>query len=73
MKRIDQIVGQLGSAAAELLDFRCQGIPKERIRVPAPDQVSAMFGASDRPAQVLVNLRLAHAHLGFEVPLTQAL
>jgi class I fructose-bisphosphate aldolase len=58
---IDRIVTQLGADARSLLDFRCEGIPKERIRVPAPDQVGAMFGNSDRNAQVLVNLERLHA------------
>ena len=61
MNVIDRIVAGLGPEARGLLDFRCQGIPKERIRVPAADQVSAMFGGSDRNAQVLVNLERIHS------------
>ena len=37
------------------------------------DRSRCSLGAALLFAQVLVNLRLAHAHLGFEVPLTQAL
>src|SRR6185436_10799898 len=35
---------------------------KGRIRVPAPDQVEACFGGSDRSAPVLVNLARIHGH-----------
>jgi fructose-bisphosphate aldolase, class I len=58
---IDRITSQLGDEARSLLEFRCEGVPKERIRVPAPDQVGAMFGASDRNAQVMVNLERLHS------------
>ena len=60
-RTIDRIAELLGADARSLLDFSCQGIPKARIRVPAPDQVSAMFGASDRNPQVLIQLERMHA------------
>jgi class I fructose-bisphosphate aldolase len=57
----DHIVSTLGADAESLLQHVCKGIPKEQIRVPAQDHVSATFGASDRNGQVLGNLERLHA------------
>ncbi len=56
-----KIQSLLGDEAESLLTFTCQGIPKEQIRIPAPDQVDACFGGSDRHPQVLVNLQRIHS------------
>jgi len=61
MRSIDRIRDLLGDQAESLLSHVCRGIPRERIRVPAPDQVDAAFGASDRHPQVLVNLQRLHS------------
>jgi class I fructose-bisphosphate aldolase len=60
-RSLDDIVELLGAEADPLLSHTCRGIPKSRIRVPAPDQVEACFGTSDRHPQVLVNLARIHA------------
>ncbi len=61
MSAIERIQSLLGADAESLLAFTCEGIPKGRIRVPAPDHVSASFGESDRNPQVMVNLERIHA------------
>ncbi len=62
MRTIDQIQSLLGDEAESLLGFTCKGIPRERVRIPASDQVEACFGSSDRHPQVLVNLQRLHGH-----------
>jgi len=61
MSPTDRIHSLLGDEAENLLSHTCSGIPRERIRVPGPDQVEACFGASDRHPQVLVNLERLHS------------
>jgi len=61
MSTFERIQTHLGGEADSLLGHRCVGIPKERIRIPAGDQVSAVFGGSDRHPQVLSNLQRIHA------------
>jgi class I fructose-bisphosphate aldolase len=62
MSSFDRLQSLLGSDAESLLAHVCKGIPKARIRVPAPDQVDACFAGSDRHPQVLVNLQRIHSH-----------
>jgi class I fructose-bisphosphate aldolase len=62
MGTIDRIEALLGKDAGSLLGFVCRGIPKERVRVPAADQVDACFADSDRTPPVLVNLARIHSH-----------
>jgi fructose-bisphosphate aldolase, class I len=47
----------LGKDADSLLNYRCQGIPKESLHLPCPDVVERMFLPSDRNPRVLVNLQ----------------
>ncbi len=61
MRSIDRIRDLLGDEAEPLLSHVCRGIPRERIRVPGPDQVDVAFAASDRHPQVLVNLQRLHS------------
>ncbi|KAB2964898.1 MAG: class I fructose-bisphosphate aldolase [Thermoanaerobaculia bacterium] len=61
MTPFERIQSLLGAEAGSLLSHVCKGIPKERIRVPAPDHVDAAFGASDRSPQVLVQLQRLHS------------
>jgi len=55
----------LGAEARALLEYRCQGIPKETLHLPGPDFVDRVHGTSDRPVSVLRNLQqlLAHGRL----------
>jgi class I fructose-bisphosphate aldolase len=52
---IDEIRTHLGDKAA-LLDYSCQGIPKEMLHLPGPDFIDRVVAASDRPVGVLRNL-----------------
>ena len=60
MGDIARITQLLGAEAESLLSHRCQGVPKETVRIPGPDQVDACFGGSDRNPQVLVSLQRIH-------------
>jgi len=60
MSEFAKIQSLLGADAESLLAHACQGIPKEQIRIPGPDQVDACFAGSDRHPQVLVNLQRIH-------------
>lgn len=61
MNMLAKITELLGAEAESLLSHRCTGVPKESVRVPAPDHVDASFGASDRHPQVMVNLQRIHS------------
>jgi len=61
MTHFARIQSLLGADAGSLLSHVCKGIPKERIRLPAPDHVDAVFGSSDRNPQVLVQLQRLHS------------
>jgi fructose-bisphosphate aldolase, class I len=61
MSTIDRVQSLLGAEADSLLTHRCEGIPRERIRVPAPDHVDKSFAGSDRPPQVMVSLQRLHS------------
>jgi class I fructose-bisphosphate aldolase len=41
---------------ASLLDYRCQGIPKEMLHLPGPDFVDRVTAATDRPVRVLASM-----------------
>jgi class I fructose-bisphosphate aldolase len=62
MDTFERIRTLLGDQAESLLSFTCRGIPKERIHVPAPDHVDAVFAGSDRVPPVLVALERIHGH-----------
>src|SRR5438105_3447726 len=47
----------LGKDAESLLNYRCQGIPKESLHLPGPDVVDRIFQLSDRNPRVLVNFQ----------------
>src|SRR5438876_7612390 len=57
--RIEEI---LGEDAADLLQHRCQTIPKEHIHLPGPDSVERIYAGSDRPARVLTSLQALLGH-----------
>ena len=61
MTTLDRIQSLLGAEAGSLLSHVCTGIPKERVRIPGPDHVDAVFGPSDRNPQVLVQLQRLHS------------
>ena len=55
----------LGADARALLDYRCQGIPRENLLLPGPDFVERVHSTSDRPVSVLRSLQqmLSHGRL----------
>jgi len=61
-KIIDKIRGYLGEQAGHLLDFNTPKIRKESIHVPGPDFVDRVFIDTDRPTNVLRNLKSIYNH-----------
>jgi class I fructose-bisphosphate aldolase len=47
----------LGADARTLLEYRCQGIPRESLHLPGPDFVDRVVAPTDRPVPVLRNLQ----------------
>jgi fructose-bisphosphate aldolase, class I len=54
---IETIRGYLGNDADTLLRYNCTKIPKERLHLPGSDFVDRIFVDTDRPTQVLRNLK----------------
>ena len=52
----------LGDDARDLLDHRCEGIPKSMLHLPGPDFVDRVVAASDRRPGVLRNLQAIFDH-----------
>ena len=52
----------LGSEAAELLGYRCQGIPRDSLHLPGPDFIERVLVHSDRKPGVLRNLGALFNH-----------
>ncbi len=61
-RAIDRIVEHLGDEADGLLNFTCEGIPKDHLHLPGPTHVDDVFGVSDRKSSVLVNLGRIYSH-----------
>ncbi|RLF36610.1 MAG: class I fructose-bisphosphate aldolase [Thermoplasmata archaeon] len=59
---IDVIRGYLGDEADYLLRHRCEKIPRETLHLPGSDFVDRIFVDSDRPTQVLRNLKSIFNH-----------
>ncbi len=59
---LGQIEEILGDEARDLLEHRCQTIPRERLHLPGPDFVDRVWGASDRSPQVLRSLQALFDH-----------
>ena len=52
----------LGPDARDLLEHKCQTIPKEQLHLPGPDFVDRIWAQSDRPTRVLRSLESLFAH-----------
>ncbi|MGI9516401.1 MAG: class I fructose-bisphosphate aldolase, partial [Pirellulaceae bacterium] len=52
-----RIAELLGDEADSLLNYQCQGIPRESLHLPSPDVVNRTYSESDRNPRVLVNLQ----------------
>jgi len=59
---IETIRGILGTEADDLLNHTCQKIKKENLHLPGPDFIHRTFEYSDRPTQVLRNLKTIFNH-----------
>ena len=58
----DRLEEMLGADARNLLDHKCQTVPKEQLHLPGPDFVDRVVKDSDRPVPVLRNLESMFAH-----------
>src|SRR3954463_5819826 len=52
-----KVIELLGKDADSLLNYRCQGVPKETLHLPGPDVVDRIYLPSDRNPRVLGNLQ----------------
>ena len=52
----------LGADARDLLEHKCQTVPKEQLHLPGPDFIDRVVKDSDRPVRVLRNLESMFAH-----------
>lgn len=52
----------LGAEARDLLEHRCETVPKEQLHLPGPDFVDRVWGPSDRSPQVLRSLQALFDH-----------
>jgi fructose-bisphosphate aldolase, class I len=52
----------LGKDASNLLDHKCETVPKSQLHLPGPDFVSRVWKDSDRSVQVLRNLQTFFDH-----------
>ncbi|HLH70212.1 MAG TPA: class I fructose-bisphosphate aldolase [Candidatus Dormibacteraeota bacterium] len=59
LNRIEEI---LGAEATDLLEHRCQTIPKEQLHLPGPDFVDRVWAPSDRNPRVLRSLQALFDH-----------
>lgn len=60
--KIDEIRMLLGEEADYLLNHECHSVPKEMLHLPGPDFIERVWMDSDRPVQVLRNLRAIFNH-----------
>ena len=59
---IEKIRGYLGAESDSLLNYTCQKVPSDWLHLPGPDFVDRVFVDSDRPSQVLRNLKSIFDH-----------
>lgn len=62
MAMIKKIQSLLGPEADELLNHKCQGIPKESLHLPGPDFIDRVLVGSDRSPRVLASLAAFFGH-----------
>jgi fructose-bisphosphate aldolase, class I len=55
MLTLEEIKKLLGADADKLLNYKCEGIPKEQIHTPGPDFIERVFEKTDRNNRVLNN------------------
>jgi fructose-bisphosphate aldolase, class I len=59
---LDRIQEILGEQARDLLDHRCETVPKELLHLPGPDFVDRVWSASDRSPRVLRSIQTLYGH-----------
>src|SRR5579872_2995897 len=59
---IEKIEEVLGPDSRDLLEHKCQTIPKEQLHLPGPDFIERVWKDSDRPTRVLRSLQSMHSH-----------
>ncbi len=62
----DRLVELLGDEARDLLEHRCETVPKDLLHLPGPDFVDRVVSVSDRPVRVQRSLQqiIGHGRLG---------
>ena len=62
---LEKLEEMLGAEAQDLLEHKCNTVPKEQLHLPGPDFVDRVWKDSDRPTRVLGSLEsiLAHGRL----------
>lgn len=58
----DDLIQLIGPENEDLLVHRCITVPKEKLHLPSPDSIAAIFGDSDRNIQTLRNLSALFNH-----------
>src|SRR5258706_2671292 len=63
---LEKLEELLGAGAQDLLEHKCNTVPKEQLHLPGPDFVDRVWKDSDRPTRVLSSLQsiLGHGRLG---------
>lgn len=59
---MSKIVEILGEEAKNLLDHRCNSIPKDQLHIPGPDFVDKIFEISDRSKGTIKSLKALFGH-----------
>src|ERR1700687_4399180 len=62
---LEKLEEMLGADAQDLLEHKCNTVPKEQLHLPGPDFVDRIWKDSDRPTRVLGSLQsiLGHGRL----------
>ncbi|HKV88284.1 MAG TPA: class I fructose-bisphosphate aldolase [Candidatus Dormibacteraeota bacterium] len=59
---LEKLEEVLGGDARDLLEHKCETIPKEQLHLPGPDFIDRVWKDSDRPTRVLRSLRSLQDH-----------
>ena len=59
---LEKLEEVLGPDARDLLEHKCNTVPREQLHVPGPDFVDRIWKDSDRPTRVLSSLQALSAH-----------
>src|SRR5215472_4908746 len=62
IEKIEKIEEVLGDLAKDLLEHRCETIPKEQLHLPGGDFVNRVWKDSDRPTRVLSSIQALLSH-----------